>query len=340
MAHVDWGSSIRQLVQASALLLFTSLFGTIGFVLIEGYTLVDAIYMTIITMSTVGFGTIRDLTTEGKIFSIFLIIISAGTFIYAITTITTFVVEGEIRQVFNLYQVNRKVAKLKNHIIICGLGRNGSEAAAELLRQGQPFVIVESNQAVIADFRQHHDVLIVKGDATQEDVLEEANIQAARGLVTALSTDAENVYITLTARGMNSRLYIVARASQEASISKLRRAGANRVIVPNMMGGRKMVNLITRPALVEFVDLISGTGPTNLHLEDIPCAPYPKLLGSTLAELHIRSHTGVLVLGLKRGDHPVELNPRASEPLRGEDRLFVLGTDEQHAAFRSRYLEA
>lgn len=333
-------TSLNRMVISLTLLLFTSVIGIIGFQIIEGYVFLDAMFMTAITMSTVGYETIGELSPTGKIFSVFLIIISAGTFVYAITTVTSFVVEGEVKHLFDRYQVNKRVAKLKHHIIICGLGRNGRETALELIRQGQPFVVIETNEEVIEEFRQHHDVLVVQGDATQEDTLEDANIMSARGLVTSLSTDAENVYITLTARGMNPALKIVARASNEASITKLKRAGANQVIVPNLIGGRKMANMITRPALVEFVELVSGDGNANLHLEDIGCKDQQRLLGRTLRELNIRSRTGVLVLGYKRGNRPVELNPHAEERITEEDRLFVMGTDQQLTHFRSLYLDA
>lgn len=336
---MDQRHSIRRILISVTLLFFTSLIGVGGFQVIEGYDLMDAIYMTTITMSTVGFGTVGELSKHGKLFSTILIIISAGTFVYAITTITTFVVEGEVRQVFNIFRVNQKVSRLKDHIIICGLGRNGREAAVELSRQKHPFVVIEQEQSVLDDFLEHHpDALIVMGDATHEDVLEKANIQTARGLVSSLSSDAENVYITLTAREMCPRLNIVARASHESTISKLKRAGANEVILPNLIGGRKMVNLITKPALMEFIEMITGEGNPDLHLEDVPCTNHPQLIGKTLLELHIRSRTGVLVIGYKRGESHVQLNPPAEIPLEPTDRLFIFGTNAQLLVFRKLYL--
>lgn len=336
---MDWNISLRRILLSLFLLLGTSVLGITGYMLIEQYSFVDAVYMTVITMSTVGFGTLTELSDTGKLFSIILIISSAGTFVYAVTTVTTFVVEGEIRQVFNLYQLNKKVSKLSQHFIICGLGRNGREAAMELVRQKQPFVVVEMDPEVIADFQAHYgNLLAVRGDATDEDVLEQANIHQAKGLVSSLSTDAENVYITLTARGMNPHLKIVARASHENSIPKLKRAGANRVIVPNLIGGKRMVNQLTRPALMEFIDLISGEGNPDLHLEDISCSSHPRLLGKTLVELKIRSETGALVLGFKRGAQTIELNPKAGIRLTTEDRLFILGTEAQFRRFREKFL--
>jgi len=290
-------------------------------------------------MSTVGFGTIGELSEGGKLFSVFLIIFSVGTFLYAISTFTTFIVEGEMSQVFTQYQINKKVAKLQDHIIICGLGRNGREAAIELERQQQPFVVIELKEEVIEQFlSSHKDTLIIQGDATLEEVLKKANIERSKGLISSLSTDAENVYITLTAREIKQDLKIVARASNEGTISKLRRAGANKVILPNMIGGRKMANLITRPSLIEFIEIVTGEGDPDLNLEEVNCANNPGLCGKTLAELAIRSHTGILVIGFKAGEEKIELNPPPNRPLSPEDRLFVLGTEAQFNRFRSKYL--
>ncbi|MEO0468523.1 MAG: potassium channel protein [Bacteroidota bacterium] len=331
--------TIRRGLFSIFLLLFTGLVGVVGFHLIEGYNWVDASYMTAITMSTVGFGTVGELSAEGKLFSILLISFSVGTFLYAISTITTLVVEGEIRQAFNQYKVDQQVAKLQQHIIICGLGRNGREVAREFMTQTEKFVVVEQNEEVIEDFLESFpQSLVIEGDATHEEVLDKANIANARALVSALSTDAENVYITLTARGMNPRLRIIARASHESSIAKLKRAGADRVIVPNLIGGRKMANLITRPALVEFTEMVSGdSARNNLHLMDVPCEMKPKLVGKTLAELDIRSQTGVLVLGLKAGSHPIELNPGPNRKLETNDRIFILGQETQLDIFEEKF---
>jgi len=232
---MDFVDSFRRILQSLVLSLIISMMGVLGYVAIEGYSFLDALFMTVITMSTVGFGTIGDLSSSGKAFSVLLIILSTGTVVYAITTITTFVVEGEMQQLFNKYQLNKKVGKLKDHFIICGMGRNGREAALELTRQKRDFVIIERDEEVIEEYTATHKYLFIKGDATHEEVLEQAMIREAVGLVSSLSTDAENVYITLTARGMNPGLKIVARASNETTINKLKRAGADHVIVPNLI---------------------------------------------------------------------------------------------------------
>jgi voltage-gated potassium channel len=336
---MDISRSLRRMYFAISLLLGLLIIGSLGFYFIENLSLMEAIYMTVITMSTVGFGTIGELSQTGMVFTIFLIISSAGTFLYAVTTITTFVIEGEIQNIFHQYRVNKKVSKLKDHIIICGLGRNGREAALELKRQDQAFIIIEKSEETIEEFLAHHEgILVIQGDATQEDILEKAEIEKASGLISTLSTDAENVYITLTARTLSPRIQIIARASNESTISKLKRAGANEVIVPNMIGGRKMANLITRPALMEFIEMVSGEGSSHFHLEIFTCAHHEGLVGKTLAELNVRSRTGTTIIGLKSGKRHVELNPPANKILEPEDKLFVLGEDKQLEGFKKIYL--
>ena len=192
--------TLRKIYLSLLILWAVSMVGILGFRFIENYSWVDSLYMTAITMSTVGFGVIGELSEEGKIFSIFLILISASTFVYGITTLTTFVVEGEIKDIFSTYRIKRKVNKLSNHTIVCGLGRNGREAVAELQWQKKAFVAIEKDPDVIAAFSPSRDILIIEGDATLEEVLEQANIKEANGLITALSSDAINVFVTLTAR--------------------------------------------------------------------------------------------------------------------------------------------
>lgn len=335
---MEFGSSFNRILQALFLIIMISLVGVIGFMLIEGYNFLDSFYMTVITMSTVGFGTIGELSNPGKAFSVLLIILSSGTVVYAFTTITTFVIEGEMQQILTKYQLNKKVGKLENHYIICGMGRNGREAAIELTRQKRDFVIVERDEEVIEEYMETHKYLFIKGDATHEEILEQAKIHSAAGLVSSLSTDAENVYITLTARGMNPRLTIVARASNETTINKLKRAGADHVIVPNLIGGRRMANVLTRPALMEFVDIVTGEGSSQLHLEEVTCDNHPKIMGQTLAGLHIRSKTGVLVLGAKKSNGELELNLPANRKISKGDRLFILGTDDELNIFKNTYL--
>lgn len=325
----------------SSLLLLLALVisGVAGFMIIEDHSFLDALFMTVITMSTVGFGLIHDLSAEGKLFVSFLIVASTGTFVYTITNITTFVLDGHIQAVLQKIKILRNIHHMQQHIIVCGLGRNGREAAAELIRQQQAFVVIERSDEIIAEFRAAFPgVPVLQGDATHDEVLDQANIAKAKGLLTALSEDADNVYITLSAREKNPSLKIIARANYESAISKLRRAGADEIILPTLIGGRRMANLITRPALMEFMDLITGEGNDNLNLEVVECKGHPQLTGKTLIDLNVRSQTGAIVIGIKSGEQSVELTPSANRRLDADDRLFILGNADELLRFRKLYL--
>lgn len=326
----------RRFLSAVALLAFTLVFGIVGFHFIEGYSLLDSTYMTVITMSTVGFEVLggQGFSPSGKLFVIFLIIFTLGLFTYTVSTITSFMVEGEVRNLFRGYRLYKEINKIRDHIVICGLGRNGRQAAIELMAEKVPFVAIESNQDVITNFLEEYpNSLVIKGDATEEDMLRHANIEHAKGAICALADDAANVFVTLSIRQLNGKLPVVARASNESTIKKLEFAGASRVILPNVLGGRQMAKVLTKPALMDFVDLVTGRGQFHLNLEMIECQGRQKIVGKTLAELHIRSRTGVLVLGLQDGMGDFQMNPDVNKPIRNDEKLFVIGTNEQIATF-------
>jgi len=313
--------------------------GILGFMSIEGYSLIDGFYMTVITMSTVGYETLDGgLSDSGKVFTAFLIVSTIGIFLYVINTITTFVVEGEIRNIFKGYRVNKEISKLSDHIIICGLGRNGRQAVRELSAEGVPFVVIESNEDVVNKSHETHpDVLVLQGDATEEESLKAAALDKAAGVITALADDASNVYVTLTIRQLSPKIPVVARASNENAISKLKVAGATRVILPNKLGGRKMARVLTKPALVDFIDLITGQGKFDMNLEEVDCQEGGSYLGKTLSQLDIRSKTGALILGTQHADGHFELNPGADLRMEAGLKLFVIGKEEQLDAFRREF---
>lgn len=334
---------VNKLLRAAIILLFPVLVGVFGFMVLEQLDFVDALYMTIITMSTVGYevlGGEDGVSPEGKVFIIFLIIFTIGAFFYVVSVFTSFVVEGEIRNLFRDYKVNKEIEKLKDHVIICGLGRNGRESVLELQAQNQPFIVVERDKEEITHFLDTHDlpILVLEGDATEDEILEKAQIKHARGIITALPDDAMNVFVTLTAKELNPAIQVVARASNESSITKLRKAGANKVVLPNLLGGRKMAKIMTQPALVDFVDMITGQGNFHLNLEEIQCGQFPHLLGKTLRDLEIRSKSGVLVLGMQDLSGKFELNPPANKKLSSEDKMFILGSNDQIAEFKRIFL--
>jgi len=295
------------------MMFITMLIGVVGFALIEDMRLVDAFYMTVITMSTVGYEVLGEsgLSDPGKVFVVFLIIFTIGAFFYAISTLTTFIIEGEIRNLFRRYRVSKEISKLEDHIVICGLGRNGKEAAKELRNHGIPFIVLEQEQATIDSYYElYPDTFVLHGDATDEELLKKANITHAKGVITTLADDAENVFVTLTVREFNSGAQVVAKANNQSTISKLRRAGADHVILPNILGGRKMAKIITQPSLVDFVDMITGQGKFQLSLEQVDCEHENGLVGKTLKELDVRSKVGVLVLGMQDSEGSLSLIPK------------------------------
>jgi voltage-gated potassium channel len=330
---------IRKTFRAAVILTVALVAGVCGYHWIEKMSLLDALYMTVITMSTVGFeAPVGGFSPEGKVFVVVLVIFTIGSFAYTISTMTSVVVEGELRNLFKSYKVNRRIEKLEQHVIICGLGRNGREAALELIEHQASFVAIERDQEVIDHFMAHHPGhLVLQGDGTDEEALKRANIEHARGIIIALADDAANVFATLTARELNPKINIVARASNETSIRKLRHAGAHRVIMPNQIGGRKMARVITQPALADFVDLITGEGQFRLHLEEVDCSNAPSLAGHTLKDLNIRSRTGVLILGIRTADGQYEVNPSADKSVTEGSRLYLLGSPEQLQEFHKTF---
>lgn len=332
--------TIRRIILSLLLLNGTLGVGVAGFMAFEDLDVLDAFYMTIITMATVGYESAGEdgFSPEGKVFVICLIIFTIGTFTYAITSLTTLFLEGEVKGLLKGYRVNKEISKLKDHVIVLGLGRNGRQAALELAAEGVPFVIIEANQEVIDKYVEGNpNALVIHGDATSEELLRYANIESARGVISALADDADNVFATLTVRQLNSTVNVVARASNESTISKLKIAGANRVILPNVLGGRKMAKLLTRPALMDFVDLITGQGQSHLSLEQVSCGEYPGLVGKSLRELDIRSRTGVNVLGMQDQNGHLELNPNANKPVTAQESLFIIGDVGQLRAFKKEY---
>ncbi|MBN8572010.1 MAG: potassium channel family protein, partial [Ignavibacteria bacterium] len=236
--------------------------------LIEKYSLVDAFYMTTITITTTGFGEVYPLTSGGKIFTSILCITSIGAALYGITTLTSFLVDGEILKLLKNYNMNKQINGLKNHVIVCGFGRNGKQVCEELVKENRSFIIIECNEERLEYIKEFKNYLFIDGDATNDDILIKANIKDAKALITTLPTDPDNVYVVLTAREMNPTITIVSRASDESSESKLKRAGANNVIMPERIGGTHMATLVTKPDIMEFIALITGQAGVSFSFEE------------------------------------------------------------------------
>jgi voltage-gated potassium channel len=303
--------------------------GILGYILIEKYTFLEAFYMTIITIATVGFQEVHPLSDVGKIFTAFLIITSFGTFAYAISAITKYVVEGEFNYYYKFYKVNNTISKLNNHVVICGYGRNGKQAATALHMNKQNFVIIEKSE-VLAEQIKEHGFLCIQGDCTQDEILNKSGISNARALITTLPIDADNLFVVLTARSINSKLTIISRASDDNSDKKLKIAGANNVIMPDKIGGAHMASLVIKPDVIEFIDHITGQGGPNINLEEIVFSELPEQLRNhTIKDLEIRNKSGANIIGYKTNEGEYVINPSAETKIIPGAKLFVLGTPEQ-----------
>ncbi len=315
---------------AITILLIIIVAGVSGYIIIEGDPFLDALYMTIITISTVGFGEIHKLSTPGKIFTIFLILSSFGTYAYAISILTSYFVEGKLSTIFFNRNKNKIAAKkMQDHVIICGFGRNGQMAARELQAHLQSFIIVEQNSELIKE-NLERPFRFIEGDATADETLINANIKEAIALITTLPNDANNLYVVLTARALNPSLKIISRASNESSEKKLRMAGVDNVVLPERVGGSHMATLVAKPDIVEFLDKLSyqGTSPTNLV--EIVCSEMPdKITSKTIYEIGIRKKSGANIIGYKTADGEFILNPSPDTRVIQGSKLFVLGTEEQ-----------
>lgn len=311
------------------LLLTVMVIGSVGYRLL-GFTLSEAIYQTIITVATVGFEEVHPLNNQGMWFTSVLVIFSFGIFAYAATTLTRFVVEGVFRNTFKDSKVKRKIDRLSNHVIICGYGRNGTQAALELSQHNVPVVIIEQKPEIVQALRETPGMLYVEGDAAKEEVLNNANIQSARAMIATLPVDADNLFVVLTAKELNPELTIIARASQDHSDTKLKRAGATNVIMPDKIGGQRMAKLVAQPDIVEFLEIILLQTADSVILEEISCEELAECyIGKSILELDIRNTSGANIIGMKRADQSYLINPLPETTLKSTDKLFALGSKKQ-----------
>ncbi|MEO5570937.1 MAG: potassium channel protein [Bacteroidia bacterium] len=318
----------KKLYIAAGLMFMILVVGTAGYMIIENYRFLDAVYMTIITAASVGFREVNPLSDAGKIFTSLLIILSLVTLGFSISVITTYIIEGEFQTYFKHQKVKTEINKLDHHVIVCGYGRNGRQACEQLKSGNKKFLVIESNPEIIEQIRSDGNILFIEGDATKDEVLVEASITKAEALISALPSDADNVYVVLTAREMNPKLKIISRASDDGSENKLKRAGANNVIMPDKIGGTHMAALVTKPDVLEFLDYI--TGKINIRLEEIFYSNLSdRLKNKTIRELEIRNKTGANIIGFKKGDGEYIINPDPDTVMQQDSKLFVLGTQEQ-----------
>lgn len=306
------------------MLLAVLVVGTAGYVLIERWDVWDALYMTVTTVTTVGFREIHPLSRAGQAFTLLLVLGGVGTAFYAFSTVTGIVIEGGWGRFLQQRRFNRMKHDLNQHFILCGYGRIGSIIADEFGRQHIPFVIVETDAERVRS-AQARGFLAVHGDASDEDMLKQVNINRARGLIAAVGTDAENVYTILTARVLRPDLFIIGRAESADSVRKLNRAGADRVISPYQIGATQMAQTALRPAVVEFVELATSSENLELAMEQVEIGANSALANRSLVDANLRQRFGVIVVGIRRAEGKMEFNPPPEAVMRAGDHLVVLG---------------
>jgi voltage-gated potassium channel len=301
--------------------------GTAGYMLVEGWNVWDAFYMTVTTVATVGYGEVHPLSPRGRLFTVALIFGGVGTLFYTVTLLATIIVEGGLQRRFEKRRAARMLEQIKDHFIVCGYGRIGSIIAAELHQQGVPLAVIERDPDRV---RQAVDRgwLALEADASREEVLARAGIHRARGLITAVGTDAENVFTVLTARVMRPDLFIIARVESDDAEHKLRRAGADRVISPYQIGATQMVQTALRPAVVDFFHLATSSERLDLSMEQVHINDDSPIADQTIVDAGIRQKFGVIVVGIKRAGGAMEFNPAPDAIMRPGDELVVLGRTE------------
>ncbi len=304
---------------------------------IEGYSFLEALFMTIITVSTVGYGVVKPLSETGIFFTTLLIIFSFVILAVVVENIASYFLDEDLRKLIKYRRMRKTLQKISGHVIVCGYGRNGRHAVEELLLHDETVVVIEQKHNVIVENELEHndDIYLIEGDATNEETLLAANVKQAKALITTLPIDADNVFVVLTAREFNPDMLIISRASDDRSESKLRRAGANYVILPDSVGGHRMGKLVSQPEVIEFLDYLMLKSGETVNLEKISCDELPKeYIDKTLAELDVRRRTGANVVGIKMPDGQYIFNPSPDIKIRRNSVLFVLGTPQQVAKLK------
>ncbi|WP_457568002.1 potassium channel family protein [Desulfurobacterium sp.] len=321
---------VKKFIRIIILITGVVFFSTLGIMAIEKWSFFDSLWHVIITISTVGYGEIHPLTEAGRIFTMVVIIIAFSVYAYGASTIAYMIFEGDLKKYFALKRLEKMISQMKNHTIVCGLGRTGLAAIQELHKEHIPFVVVEKeHEKVNRALETFHNMRYIVGDATNDEILLKAGIKSAANLIITTSNDSDNLFITLSAKNLNPRVKVVARASEESSIPKLKMAGADEVISPNTIGGIRMASIAIRPNVVSFLDIVTRHGEIDLRLEEVKIPPDSPVHGKLLKDVQIPQKTGVIVIGIKREDGSFILNPVSTTMLLKGDTIIIIGTTEQ-----------
>ncbi len=316
----------RRLAFASGSIAIVILFGTIGFALIEGISVLDSLYLTTQTVTSVGYGDVPPKTNIGKFFAVLFMLIGGGTVLYSLTAVAQAVVQSELLTILGTNRKKKGMRKLNNHYIICGAGRVGRRIIRQLEKQDIPFVLIERDEKKVAEFIEKGSFVIV-GDATSEDNLKQAGVERAIGLATCLADDADNVYVVLTARGMNEKLHIVARAVEEQAEPKLIRAGASRVVSPIIIGSQSMARALLKPAIADFMDSIVAE-TLDLAFEEVAIDESSIFVGKKLADTNIRSELDLVIVAIRRNQGEMIFHPSGETIIHTGDLLIAIGKGE------------
>ena len=318
----------RRILPAMIFLAVIIVFGILGYVLIEKWSLLDAVYMVITTLFTVGFQEVRPLSSAGKIFTMFIIVGGVGSAIYAAGQVVEIIVEGEMTGYRKRRRMDKTIREMKDHYIICGFGRVGHQVAQVFETSRVPFVVIDSKKETFDELETKGFPILI-GDATDDKVLTAAGILRAKGLVACSDSDVANVYVTLSARVLNPKLNIVARAAFQDTEKKLIMAGANRVISPYFISGVRMAALATRPVTIDFLDLVTHGGLVDFSLFQVTIRAGSPLVHKSIGEADIRKTSGALVLAIRKADGSFDLQPNATSRIEKDDVMVVIGTQEQ-----------
>jgi voltage-gated potassium channel len=301
------------------------IFGAVGYIVIEGWSVMDALYMTVITLATVGYGEVHEISPEGRLFTVILIFLGVGFFLYVVGNVIQFLVEGRIRHVLGRRILDKQISKLKNHFIVCGYGRVGRALCSYLIQKHIDVVVIEQNPNRVSAMDED-GILYIMGGATDEAILMKAGIKRARGIMSVLGSDADNVFLVLIAKRLNPKIFVVARANQNETEQTLYSAGADKVVSPFALGARRIAHAILRPNVIHFLELAFADDDTDINVEEIPVNVSSKLVNVSLQESGLRQNFDLIILSIRKADGAMCFNPKASHRFEAGDTVIAVGS--------------
>jgi voltage-gated potassium channel len=318
----------RRLLLTACIAALLIVVGTLGFDLLEGWSLLDSLYATVITLTTIGYGDFVPRTIGGKVFTMVLALGGVFTLFYLAADFIRFIISGEVQAILGKQRMERALAERRDHVIVCGYGRMGRFVCQEFATEGVDFVVIDRHEEALEDFAVSHGIAL-HGDATNDDILKAAGVERARALVAVTPSDADNLFITMSARLLNDRLFIVARAESDHAGQKLERGGANRVVSPFVIGGSRVAQAVMRPTVVDFIDLATRTEFFDLQIEETRLSPASPLVGQTLRDSQVRERFGIMIVAIKKASGAMVFNPPGDARPEADDILIALGQRQQ-----------